>query len=209
MRRLPHHRVAHQRRRGREVAADGREVERRHGEDEPFEGPVLHPVPDPRMRPRLLRVDLPHEVGVEAPEVDQLAGGIDLGLEDRLALVEHGRRVGGVAPGPGEQVGGPQQHRGPLLPTRRAPLVPGLPGGLGRRLDLRSAGLVEGGEHVLVVVRADGLADVARAHLLASNDERDLDLLGRHLVQSLLEGLLLRRARSIRPHRLVGRHGEG
>ena len=88
-RRLPDDRVAHQRRRGREVAADGREVERADGEDEALERAVLQPVPDARRRHGLLRVDARQVVGVEAPEVDQLGGGVDLGLVRGLRLVEH------------------------------------------------------------------------------------------------------------------------
>ncbi len=45
-RRLPHHGVAHQRRRGRQVAGDRGEVERGDRVDEALERPVLDPVPD-------------------------------------------------------------------------------------------------------------------------------------------------------------------
>src|ERR671918_3155783 len=41
-RRLPHHGIAQQRRARGEVPGNGREVERGHGEDEPFEGAVVH-----------------------------------------------------------------------------------------------------------------------------------------------------------------------
>ncbi len=42
---LPEHHVAHERRGGRQVAGDGREVERRDGEHEALERPVVGPVP--------------------------------------------------------------------------------------------------------------------------------------------------------------------
>ena len=60
---------------------------------EALERPVLHPVPDAGRRDRLLRVDAQHELDVEAEEVDQLAGGVDLGLVRGLRLAEHRRRV--------------------------------------------------------------------------------------------------------------------
>ena len=123
--RLPQHGVAHHRRRGRQVAADRGEVERRHREDEPLEGAVLDAVPHARRGDRLVLVDLLHEVGVEAPEVDELAGGVDLGLEDGLGLAEHGGRVGLVAARAGEQVGGLQEDRGAVVPRHRATTMRG------------------------------------------------------------------------------------
>ena len=49
-RRLPHHHVAEQRGRGRQVPGDRGEVERRDREHEALERPVLHPVPGARAR---------------------------------------------------------------------------------------------------------------------------------------------------------------
>ncbi len=72
-RRLPHHRVAHQRGRGRQVARDRGEVERRDRVDEALQRPVVGAVPHPAGADRLLRQDLPCEADVEPPEVDQLA----------------------------------------------------------------------------------------------------------------------------------------
>ena len=53
-RRLPDHRVAHQRGSGRQVAADRGEIEWRNGIDEAFERPVVHAVPHPVGAERLL-----------------------------------------------------------------------------------------------------------------------------------------------------------
>ena len=93
-RRLPHDGVAHQRRRGRQVAGDRGEVERRDRVDEALERAVVGAVPHARaVGDRLLGVDLLGVVDVEAPEVDQLAGRVDLGLERRLRLAEHRRGV--------------------------------------------------------------------------------------------------------------------
>ena len=104
-----------------QVAADRREVERADGEDEALERPVLQPVPDARRRDRLLLVDPRHELDVEAEEVDQLAGGVDLGLVRRLRLVEHRRGDERRPPRAGEQLGGAQEDGGALLPRRPAP----------------------------------------------------------------------------------------
>ena len=134
--RLPDDRVAHQRGARREVAADRGEVERRDREDEALERPVLHPVPDARRGDRLLLVDARHELDVEAQEVDQLAGGVDLGLVRGLRLAEHRRGVERRAPRAGEQLGGAQEDRGALLPGQARPVLPRLAGGADRALDL-------------------------------------------------------------------------
>ena len=68
----------------------------------------------PHSRPGdgLLRVHPPREEGVEAPEIHDLARGVDLGLDRRLALSEHGRRVELHPPGSGEQLGRAEENRG-------------------------------------------------------------------------------------------------
>jgi len=70
-------------------------------------------------RDRLLGEDLPGEVDVEPPEVDQLAGRVDLGLDRGLGLAEHGRRVEALAPGAGQQVGGLEDDRRPVVERHR------------------------------------------------------------------------------------------
>jgi hypothetical protein len=75
---LPQHCVAHERGRAGEVAADRREVERRHRVDEAFERAVLHLVPDGMRAVGLLGQQLLCKRDVEAPEVDELRCGIDL-----------------------------------------------------------------------------------------------------------------------------------
>ena len=87
---------------------------------------------------RLLGVDLPGEGHVEAPEVDQLAGRVDLGLDRGLGLAEHGGGVQGGAPRAGQQVGGLEQHGRPVVEGHRPPLRRGRLGG------------VDGGPGVLV-----------------------------------------------------------
>ena len=68
----------------------------------------------------LLRVDPRHELDVEAQEVDQLAGGVDLRLVRGLRLAEHRRRVERVAPRPGEQLGRAQEDARRAPPTASA-----------------------------------------------------------------------------------------
>ena len=137
-RRLPHHHVAEQRGRGRQVARDRGEVERRDGQHEALERAVLHPVPGTGRRLRLLAEHLSGEVDVVAPEVDQLAGRVDLRLERRLGLPQHGGGVHGGAPRPGEQFRRLEEDRGPVVEVERPPA--------GRRL----LGRVDRGGHVHV-----------------------------------------------------------
>ena len=120
-RRLPHHHVAEQRRRGRQVAGDRGEVERRDRQHEALERAVLEPVPRAGRGARLLGEQPPREVHVVPPEVDQLAGGVDLGLVHGLGLAEHRRGVDGRPPRPGEQVGGAQEDRGAVVEGQLAP----------------------------------------------------------------------------------------
>src|SRR5512133_1019955 len=201
--RLPEHDVAHQGRAGREVRADGREVERRDREDEALERPVLHPVPDPGRGDGLLLVDPDHELDVEAPEVDHLAGRVDLGLVGGLRLVEHRRGHEGRAPGAGEQVRRPEEDRGALLPRQPVPVLPGLCGSRDRALDLRRPALVHGGEHVVLVVRHYRVKSVAGLDLLAADDAGDLQALAPHLRESGLELGALGASRRVLADRLV------
>jgi len=53
-------------------------------------------------------------VNVEAEEVDELAGRVDLGLVDAFSLPQHGRRVEGVPVGTRNQVGGAEEDGGPI-----------------------------------------------------------------------------------------------
>ena len=145
-----------------QVAADGREVERRDGVDEPLERPVIHPVPRARRRVGLLAVDPLGVVHVEPEEVDQLAGAVDLRLERGLALAQHG---GGVEPLPGrrgQQVRGLEEDRGAVLEPPVAPVALGLHRRPHRRVDGRAVGLVQGGQHPRMAVgRDDVMGDPA------------------------------------------------
>ena len=149
---LPDDGAPHQRRRARQVGADGREVERADREHETLERAVLEAVPDAGRGHGLLFVDARQVARVEPEEVDRLAGGVDLGLVRRLRLTEHRRRVEGVAPGPCQELGRAKQDRYPLFPGGTAPVLPGVGRRGDRLLDLGRAALVDVGEHVLLVV---------------------------------------------------------
>ena len=202
-RRLPEDRVPHQRGAAREVAADRREVEGRHREDKTFERPVLHPVPRSGRRQRLLLVDAEHELHVEAEEVRQLTRRVDLGLVDGLGLSQHGGGVERRAPGAGQELGGAEEDGRAVLPRRPVPLLPRVGGRLDRLLDVRGAAFVHGRQHVALVVWHHRFERVARAHLLAADHERQLELLRLHLVQPALQLLALGRSRRVVLHRFV------
>ena len=67
---LPEHRVAHESRRGREVGADGGEVEGRHGGHEALKASLLHAVDRLVGVQRLVLERFGQELDVEAEEVD-------------------------------------------------------------------------------------------------------------------------------------------
>ena len=200
---LPDHRVSHQRGRGRQVAADGREVERRDRVHEPFERPVIHPVPHAGGRLGLLPVDLVREVDVVAKEVDQLAGAVDLGLECGLALAQHGGGVDQLPVRGGEQIGGLEEDGGAVLEAPVCPVALGLDRGLGRRCDRRGVGLMHLGEHTAMAVRGHHVVGVAGADLPAAHHHRDIHRLGRHGGQRGLERGSLGCAGRVGQHRLI------
>ena len=174
--RLPDDRVSHQRRRRRQVGADRGEVERADREHEALERPVLHPVPDARRRDRLLLVD-PHEVlGVEAEEVDRLAGGVDLRLVRGLRLVEHRRRVDRRAPRAGRSARRRAGRRRPARATASATRLgwAARAAAIARSTSARAA-LLDVGEHVVAPVRHHRLERRPRLDPLAADHHRDVD----------------------------------
>ena len=169
-RRLPHHHVAEQRGRGRQVARDRGEVERRDGQHEAFERAVLHPVPGAGRRLRLLAEHAPGVVHVVAPEVDQLTGRVDLRLERRLGLPQHGGGVHGGAPRPGEQFRRLEEDRGPVLEVERPPAGRRLLGRVDRGGHVHVRRVAQLAEYVCLVVRLDHVDLLARCHLLLTAD---------------------------------------
>ena len=205
--RLPHDRVAHEGGGGGEVAGDRREVEGRHRVDEALERPVVELVPHRAAGERLLGVQLLRVVRVEAPEVDELRRRVDLGLEGRLRLAEHGRRVERGAPRGGQELRGLEEDGGAVLPGPARPLAPGRGRGLDRLRDVLLRGLVPVGEDVAVVVRHHRLRGLAAADVLSADDQRDLDTLRGHLLQPGLELGPLGRPGGVALDRLVDGRG--
>ena len=78
-------------------------------------------------------------------------------------------------------------------------------GRLDRRQGLLTASLVPVGEDVAVVVGHDGLRQPAGAHLPPTDDQWNLDALGRHRLQPGLDFGPLGRAGGVVPHRFIGR----
>ena len=139
---------------------------------------------------------------------DGLAGGVNLCLEEVLALTEH---RGGIHDGAvlrGEQFGHLHHDGGTGGPWRAAPFLPCLHGGLNGQLYLFLANLVVGGEYVLVVVRTGYLACFTGAYLLAADDDGDVDNGVALPLKFFLKGDALWRASQIGLHRLIGREGE-
>ncbi len=202
-RRLPYHRIAHDRGRGGEIAADCGEVERRDGVHEPLEGPVFHPVPHSWGAHRLLRVELLGEVDVEPQEVDELASAVDLRLERGLALAQHRRPVDYRAPGAGQPVRRLEEHRGPVLEPPAGPLPLGQGRCLDRLLHRLLVGLVHLPQHVLVSVRAHHWDRLRAPDLLASRHHRDVGYFAPERTEGVLELLPLGRPRRVRQHWLI------
>ncbi len=208
-RRLPDHHVAHQRGRGGQVARDRGEVERGDGQHEAFQRPVLQLVPAAGRRGGLLGQQAPGVVHVVAPEVDQLAGGVDLGLVGRLGLAEHGRGVDGLPPRAGQQVGRLEEDGRPVVEGQLPPAGGGQPGRLDGRRDVLVGGVGQLAEHMPVVVRLDHVHPAAAAHaLLAADGHGQLGPVAGQLLDLLLERRPLLAPRRVPLDRLIGRHGD-
>ncbi len=206
-RRLPHSDAAHERGRRRQIASDRREVERRDRIDEPLESAVLELIPHARAVDGLLAVDLVRVADVEAPEVDQLADRIDLGLVHGLGLVEHRRGVDRVTPRRRQQFGCAQQNRRAILQRPVRPVTPRLERGVDRLLDVLWLGQVIVGQHVAVLEGHDRLTGLAGSDFLATDDERDIHALLRHRIETSLERRTVGCTWRVGTDRLVHRNG--
>jgi hypothetical protein len=114
--------------------------------------------------------DLAVVVDVEPEEVDQLTGGVDLGLLHVLRLTEHRRGVDQVASGGGDQFGGFEENRGALVPRQRLPLGFRLSGRGDRCLHLGVTGSVSQRQAQIVAVGGVTVEGVAGEDLLATDD---------------------------------------
>ena len=205
LRRFPHGHVAHQGGRAGQVAGDAGEVEGREREHEAFQRPVLDPVPGGlRTVHGLVAVDLRHVLHVEAQEVRELAGRVDLRLENVLALGQHGGRVHPRPVRSAEQVGRLQEDRRTVLPGH------GLPGRLRRQRGingpLHMVGRAEVGmaDGVLVIVRRRYRAPVVRRHAFGADPHGQVLLLLQEAFQFVDDLLPLRGAGRVAQHGFVG-----
>src|SRR5665647_3052256 len=200
-----YHGVAQERRVGRQGPSAGGDVERRACVDEALERTVVDAVPDARgVGWRLVRHDPPSEVDIEPPEVDQLAGGVDLGLVAGLGLAQHRGGDNPCPPWPGKQVGRLEQDGRAIVEGQ------GTPGGCrrhGRRdcsLGLGLGRLPHCPEDLLVGVRlahVDLLAGTGDP--LATDRVRQIHAATAQLGQSCLELSAFGTARRIVQNRLV------
>ena len=111
-----------------------------------------------------------------------------------------------VLKGLGSQAGagGLFEDGGPRLERPRRPFAVRLRRGSNRLLDVPRLRLVPLGEHVAVIVRHDGVIDVARPDFAAADDERELDPLRRHRVEPPLQLRALAAARQVAQVGFVG-----
>src|SRR5207302_7541824 len=189
----PHDGVPHDGRGRRQVAADRREVEWRYRVDEPLEGTVIEVVPGTRGGNGLLPVDALCEVHVEAEEVDQLACRVDLRLMGRLRLTQHGGGVHDRTVARREQIRGLQEHRRPPLESPPRPVTPGVALRRYRRLHFARPRLLRLREDVALEVGHYDVDRLAGADVLAPDDEGNVGLTRRQVLEGLLELDPLRR----------------
>src|SRR5438270_431133 len=162
--RLPNDGVAHDRGRRRQIAGDRREVERRDRENESFERAVVHAVPVAGWGDRLvLLLQLRADMYVPAPEVDQLACRVDLGLMHGLALTQDGCGVEPVTPRAAEEVRGAQEDGRPCLPRRHRPRRPCRECRLHRTSNVIRSCPADLAEHERVPVRCPHLQGITSA----------------------------------------------
>src|SRR4029077_14058207 len=200
---LPDDGVPHDRGRGGEIAPDGREVERRDGVYEPLERAKVEVVPHAGHRERLVGVTPLRLMDIEAVEVDQFAGRIDLRLMRRLRLAEHGGRVDDSPMPRGEQIRGLEKDRCAALELPRRPLPPRVARGGDRCLHFPRTGLVHLGDDVMMAVGHDDVGSGPGAHLAAGDDQRDVERPTRQVLEGPLQLGALRGAGRVAQDGLV------
>ena len=147
------------------------------------------------------------EVDVPAPEVDQLARGVDLRLLDALALPQDRGRIEAVAERAAQKVGGAEEDRGPRLPRRGRPVVVGGERGVdrsadvigrgGRRLDERQGAAVRRADRDALPVAVEGASANVERHAVRRGCL--------HVVDRGAQVGALRRPRRVEVNRLVER----
>lgn len=110
-------------------------------------------------------VELLSVVNIEAEEVSQLGGGVDLGLPSVLALAEHGSGHDVVSVLGGDEVGGLEEDGSSVVEGES------LPGGLGSQSSVDGSGDISWGG---CVVGGDSGGMVGRVLLLGEGGSLDL-----------------------------------
>jgi hypothetical protein len=140
---------------------------------------------------------------VEAQEVDDFARRVDLGLEDGLALPQHGRGIEPLPPRARQQIGGAKEHRRAILEPPPAPVSLG-PAGRGDRVpDRPPVGLMGGPQVLAVPVRRYHLHRLAAPDILAVDHRGNVGDRCSHGLELGLERRTLRTPRRIVEDRLV------
>ncbi len=114
---------------------------------------MVESVPDERCVGRLDVINLLSEMAVEAPEVNQLADGIDFRLEDGLGMRQHGSGVHDVPIRSGDEISRFQENGGTLFPRHVCPGALSLDRRLHRHSDFFLTSLVIVPQHLGVIVR--------------------------------------------------------
>lgn len=144
---LPDNDVTHQGRGTGQVASNGSEVEGAHGVDEALERAVLETVPETgRVVLRLLGEKLLGVVDVEAEEVSQLGGGINLGLPCILALAQDSRSHDLIAILVGDEVGCLEENGGTVRERKSLPCGLGSKSSVDSLVDIGGSGSVVVGD---------------------------------------------------------------
>ncbi len=170
--------------------------------------PVVGAVPDAGAADGLLCQDLTGELDVEPPEVDQLAGGVDLGLVGGLGLAEHGGGGDLLAPRSGQQIGRAQEHRGALVERHPGPIGLGGQRGLDGCTGIGVFGVGQGAQLRAVTMRLHDIDACTAAHgVFAADDVRQVDRGAGEFAERSGEPGAFARARCVVVNRLVGRRG--
>jgi hypothetical protein len=173
---LPDNDVTEKSRGARQVTGNGSEVEGADSVDETLKGTVLETVPDTgRVVLRLDAVELLSIVDVEAEEVSQLSGGIDLSLPSVLALAEHGSSHDVVTVLGGDQIGSLEEDGGSVGEGERLPSRLGSQSSVNGGRDICSGGSVVRGNGGGMVGRVLLLGESGSLDLLTANDDGNLD----------------------------------
>lgn len=210
---LPDDDVTHEGGGGSEVTADGGEVEGGDGVNEALEGTEFGAVPDAiGVLEGLDLVDVLGVIAVEAEEISEFSGGVNLGLPGVLALTKHGGGHELVPVLGGDEVSGLEEDGGTVVEGHGLPCVTGGEGALDGLLGEGGIGGLVLAEELLVLARhglALELLSLGGMELLAVDHDGDLEGGGAvHTVDGSAKLLSLLASRSIVVHGLIADSGE-